>query len=53
MKVLFLSALPEILAGIRLGAIRGVKGVVIGQILISIIGEAASDPLRLTRQFRQ
>ena len=37
-KVLFLSALPEVLAGIRLGAIRGVKGVVIGQILISIIG---------------
>ena len=37
-KVLLLSALPEILAGIRLGSIRGVKGVVIGQILISIIG---------------
>jgi NitT/TauT family transport system permease protein len=37
-KVLFLSALPEILAGIRLGVIRGVKGVVIGQLLIAIIG---------------
>ena len=37
-KILFLSALPEILAGIRLGVIRGVKGVVIGQLLISIIG---------------
>jgi NitT/TauT family transport system permease protein len=37
-KVLLLSALPEILAGVRLGAIRGVKGVVIGQLLISIIG---------------
>jgi NitT/TauT family transport system permease protein len=37
-KVLILSALPEILAGVRLGAIRGVKGVVIGQLLISIIG---------------
>ena len=37
-KVLIFSALPEILAGIRLGAIRGVKGVVIGQLLISIIG---------------
>jgi NitT/TauT family transport system permease protein len=37
-KVLFLSALPEVLAGIRLGAIRGVKGVVIGQLLVSIIG---------------
>ena len=37
-KILILSALPEILAGIRLGAIRGVKGVVIGQLLISIMG---------------
>jgi NitT/TauT family transport system permease protein len=37
-KILFLSALPEILAGIRLGVIRGVKGVVIGQLLIAIIG---------------
>ena len=37
-KVLFLSALPEILAGVRLGAIRGVKGVVIGQLLVAIIG---------------
>ncbi len=37
-KVLMQSALPEILAGVRLGAIRGVKGVVIGQLLISIIG---------------
>ena len=37
-KILFLSALPEILAGIRLGVIRGVKGVVIGQLLVAIIG---------------
>lgn len=37
-KVLFLSALPEILAGVRLGVIRGVKGVVIGQLLIAILG---------------
>jgi len=37
-KVLILSALPEILAGLGLGAIRGVKGVVIGQLLIAIIG---------------
>jgi NitT/TauT family transport system permease protein len=37
-KVLFLCALPEILAGIRLAAIRGVKGVVIGQLLIAILG---------------
>lgn len=32
------AALPEILAGIRIGFIRGVKGVVIGQLLVSIIG---------------
>jgi NitT/TauT family transport system permease protein len=37
-KVLLLSALPEILAGVRLGSIRGVKGVVIGQLLVAIIG---------------
>jgi NitT/TauT family transport system permease protein len=37
-KILFLCALPEILAGLRLGAIRGVKGVVIGQLLIAILG---------------
>lgn len=37
-KIIILSALPEILAGIRIGLIRGVKGVVIGQILVSIIG---------------
>lgn len=37
-KVLLLSALPEVLAGLRLGAIRGVKGVVIGQLLVAIIG---------------
>lgn len=37
-KIILLSALPEILAGIRLGLVRGVKGVVIGQLLVSIIG---------------
>jgi len=37
-KILFRCALPEILAGVRLGAIRGVKGVVIGQLLIAILG---------------
>jgi NitT/TauT family transport system permease protein len=36
--VLLLCALPEILAGVRLGVIRGVKGVVIGQLLIAILG---------------
>lgn len=37
-KIILLAALPEILAGIRLGLVRGVKGVVIGQLLVSIIG---------------
>ena len=37
-KIVLLAALPEILAGIRLGLVRGVKGVVIGQLLVSIIG---------------
>jgi NitT/TauT family transport system permease protein len=37
-KVLLLCALPEILTGVRLGVIRGVKGVVIGQLLIAILG---------------
>ena len=37
-RILVLAALPEILAGVRLGLIRGVKGVVIGQLLIAIMG---------------
>lgn len=37
-KIVFFAALPEILAGVRLGLIRGVKGVVIGQLLIAIVG---------------
>lgn len=32
------AALPEVLAGIRLGLIRAVKGVVIGQLLVAIMG---------------
>ncbi|HXV23217.1 MAG TPA: ABC transporter permease subunit [Alphaproteobacteria bacterium] len=40
-KVIFWAVLPEILAGIRIGCIRGVKGVVIGQLLVSIIGYGA------------
>jgi NitT/TauT family transport system permease protein len=40
-RIVLLAALPEILAGVRLGVIRGVKGVVIGQLLVSIIGVGA------------
>ncbi len=39
--IVMLSALPEILAGLRLGVIRGVKGAVIGQLLVSVIGIGA------------
>ena len=37
-KIYLWAALPEILAGIRLGLVRAVKGVIIGQLLISVIG---------------
>jgi len=37
-KIILWAALPEVLAGVRIGFIRGVKGVVIGQLLVSIIG---------------
>jgi NitT/TauT family transport system permease protein len=37
-KIYIWAALPEILAGIRLGCIRSVKGVIIGQLLVSIVG---------------
>jgi NitT/TauT family transport system permease protein len=40
-RIILLAALPEILAGVRLGMVRGVKGVVIGQLLVSIIGVGA------------
>jgi NitT/TauT family transport system permease protein len=40
-KIILWSALPEILAGVRLGLIRGVKGVVVGQILVAIVGYGA------------
>jgi NitT/TauT family transport system permease protein len=37
-KIYLWSALPEILAGIRLGLVRAVKGVIIGQLIVSVIG---------------
>jgi NitT/TauT family transport system permease protein len=37
-KIVLPAAVPEILAGVRLGLIRGVKGVIIGQLLIAIVG---------------
>ena len=37
-KIVFWAALPEILAGVRLGLVRAVKGVIIGQLLIAVVG---------------
>lgn len=37
-KIYVWAALPEILAGVRLGMIRAVKGVIIGQLLVSVVG---------------
>ena len=37
-KIYLWAALPEILAGIRLGLVRAVKGVIIGQLLVSVVG---------------
>jgi NitT/TauT family transport system permease protein len=36
-KIVFWAALPEILAGVRLGLVRAVKGVIIGQLLIAVV----------------
>lgn len=40
-RIYFWAALPEILSGVRLGVIRSVKGVIIGQLLVTIIGFGA------------
>ena len=40
-KVYLWAALPEILGGVRIGIILAVKGVIIGQLLISIVGFGA------------
>ena len=40
-KIYFWAALPEILGGVRIGIIRAVKGVIIGQLLISLVGFGA------------
>jgi NitT/TauT family transport system permease protein len=40
-KIYLWAALPEILGGIRIGFIRAVKGVIIGQLLVSVVGFGA------------
>jgi NitT/TauT family transport system permease protein len=37
-KIYVWAALPEVLTGMRLGLIRAVKGVIIGQLLVSVVG---------------
>jgi NitT/TauT family transport system permease protein len=37
-KIYVWAALPEILAGIRLGLVRAIKGVIIGQLIVSVVG---------------
>lgn len=38
LKVMLLAALPEILTGLRMGVIRGVRGVIIGQLIVALLG---------------
>ena len=40
-KILLPGALPEIMTGVRLGVVRGIKGVIIGQIVVSLLGFGA------------
>jgi NitT/TauT family transport system permease protein len=37
-KIYIWSAMPEILTGVRMGLLRAVKGVIIGQLLVSVVG---------------
>lgn len=37
-QIYFWAALPEIISGVRIGILRAVKGVIIGQLLVSVIG---------------
>jgi len=37
-RVILPAALPEIATGLRMGVIRGIKGVIIGQVIIALIG---------------
>jgi len=38
LRVILPAALPEIATGLRMGVIRGIKGVIIGQVIIALIG---------------
>jgi NitT/TauT family transport system permease protein len=47
------AALPEIIAGVRLGLIRAVKGVIIGQLLISVVGFGTLFEIYLSHFLRE
>ena len=38
LSIVFPAALPEIVTGLRIGVIRAIKGVIVGQIVIALIG---------------
>lgn len=37
-RIMLPSAMPEVMTGIRLSVVRGIKGVIIGQIVVSVVG---------------
>lgn len=37
-KIMLPSAMPEVMTGIRLSVVRGIKGVIIGQIVVAVVG---------------
>lgn len=47
-EIILPNALPEIVTGLKLAVVRGVKGVVIGQIIIALVGFGALFELYLT-----
>lgn len=37
-RIMLPSAMPEVMTGIRLSVVRGIKGVIIGQIVVAVVG---------------
>jgi len=37
-KIMLPAAMPEVMTGLRLSVVRGIKGVIIGQIVVSVVG---------------
>jgi len=40
-RIMLPSAMPEVMTGIRLSVVRGIKGVIIGQIVVAVVGFGA------------